>query len=48
VVDLRLMLLQLFTVDDDGRLVAPVGAPAPCINEAVAALDEILGHRGYL
>ncbi|MFJ3490683.1 hypothetical protein [Leifsonia aquatica] len=48
VVDFRLMLLQFFTVDDGGRLVAPVGPPAPCAEAAVAALDEILNHRGYL
>lgn len=48
VVELRLMMLQFFTVEDDGTRMAPLGPPCSCVTAVQAGYDEILSHRGYL
>jgi hypothetical protein len=46
-VDLKAMLVQQFSVGDDGRRLSPISSPVDCANAARAALDVIVGHRGH-
>lgn len=47
-VDLKAMLIQQFSVGDDGRRLSPISSPADCTDAAREALDVIVGHRGHL
>jgi len=48
VIDLVLMLAQIFDVSDQGTRVRPATAPMPCRHAVEAALERIREHRGYL
>jgi hypothetical protein len=47
-VDLKTMLIEQFSVSDDGKRLTPIGTPTDCTNAARRALDVIVGHRGHL
>ena len=48
VVDFQLMMLQFFSLDDDGRVSTRLGPPMECATEAAVAYLEIVNHRGHL
>lgn len=47
-VDLKAMLIQQFSIGDDGKRLTPIGRPTDCNDAARQALDLIVGHRGHL
>jgi hypothetical protein len=47
-VDLKSMLIQQFSVGDDGRRLTSIGKPTDCTNAARKALNGIVAHRGHL
>jgi len=47
-VDLKSMLIQQFSVGDDGRPLTPIGKPTDCTNAARQAFNIIVDHRGHL
>ena len=48
VIDLRLMMLQVFALNDDGRILASVTPPVDCASEVQTGYKQIVGHRGHL
>ena len=48
VIDLLLMLAQVFDVNDQGTRLQPTAPPMPCQQAVMIALERIRNHRGHL